>query len=375
MGIPDADTKIRIRSLDVFKGIAIIAIVSIHVLYMQEGMETIGERSLLLQYLSLGLMFFFIISGYFYRSNRTFGENIRNRVMQLFVKTSACVILFPLILYVFLWFCGQPQDFSEYVSNIVKYLVGGARVAEPIYHEVSCYVPFMVCMGYYFLLVMAGAFVIFYASVKKLLKNDYALVAAIAILLSITAVAVETVHVWLPFYAQLIPLAAAFMLVGARMGKIKLLEKMNEQGVMHRKTLITVTISALLSVVLIVVFPTGGNFSFMYFGEYGGYSVFSFFIISVSACIVFMYACMIIAKIPVVSTVLAYFGGATLAILLIHEFIVKIVISPFIELPATKPFPSMSPEWSAVVIIATLLLCVLFIEISPRLLKKLKAST
>ena len=93
-GLPEhvtmTDQK-RLISVDVLKGILIVAIVFIHLVISRDivstadaadiegytvGSESIG--SLVIQALYLGLMAFFVFSGYFYRPGRGFVENMRN---------------------------------------------------------------------------------------------------------------------------------------------------------------------------------------------------------------------------------------------------------------------------------------------------------
>ena len=86
----------RISGVDGLKGIVIIGVVFVHLVLLGGVNREDGEdMPLIMQILYLGLMSFFIITGYFFRPGKGFIGNIRSRSL-LFVALVSSVVLLPL---------------------------------------------------------------------------------------------------------------------------------------------------------------------------------------------------------------------------------------------------------------------------------------
>ena len=80
----------RVRSIDVFKGVAILIIVFCHICFATKS--DVGSPNAVIQTLYLGLMVFLMISGYFYRPERSFAENMKKRVTVLLLALVICCV-------------------------------------------------------------------------------------------------------------------------------------------------------------------------------------------------------------------------------------------------------------------------------------------
>ena len=101
--------KPRVRSLDMYKGIAILGVIAVHVFIfptMQQGEAEGSGMPLVVQALYLGLLGFFAISGYFYRPNRGFANNVKKRLLIL--------VLLPSLSHNF---DRTPEEYSSAVSG------------------------------------------------------------------------------------------------------------------------------------------------------------------------------------------------------------------------------------------------------------------
>jgi len=94
--------------------------------------------------------------------------------------------------------------------------------------------------------------------------------------------------------------------------------------------------------VLVYLFPPGVKFNFAYFGEYGGLSAFPFFIEGILVFIVFSYVAMLFARIPLLSDMFAVCGKYSLALAVLHIFVVRVILALFYTLPTDTVFPPLS---------------------------------
>jgi hypothetical protein len=100
--------------------------------------------------------------------------------------------------------------------------------------------------------------------------------------------------------------------------------------------------SLLVLAILMYLFPPGVKFNFTYFGEYGGLSAFPFLFEGLLVFVIFSYVSMIIARIPVISDVFAICGKYSLALCVLHVFVVRMILALFYTLPVDTVFPPMS---------------------------------
>ena len=175
----------RIQSFDIIKGIMMIAIVLIHILYLAEtGSDRPTSSSpIVIQMLYLGMMLFFISSGYFYRPNRTPGQNIKRRLVQLLIPIVVGNIALPTILFVYLTILGQNPTLDDLLPSY-KAIIGGVNVFRPYEAESLDVGMCFVYNGYYFLQIMTVAFVFFYLIMDTVLDDPKKLIIAIIIMIT-----------------------------------------------------------------------------------------------------------------------------------------------------------------------------------------------
>ena len=141
--------------MDVFKGLAISFIAVLHIaIVARAGMS---EPSPLLQALYLGLVGFFIMSGYFFRPGRGFKENMRCRVKVLFIGLVAAAFILPIISFIWCTIWGQPTGFDDLVDCWMR-TFAVERTMVPFDEKL----PWAICgfsMGYYYLWCILGGFI------------------------------------------------------------------------------------------------------------------------------------------------------------------------------------------------------------------------
>jgi len=215
------------RCIDVMKGIVIIGVVLSHIVISKYSEA--GTPAFYLHVLYLGLMGFFLISGYFYRPDRCFLYNMIKRFKQLLLAVALCALLLPNIQYGWLAVLGQAPGFDDYVLAL-QWGFGQYQVFEPLPADLYHNRMYPICgaeVGYYFIWTMLTAFIIFYALADHVAKDNRRLAAMIIALLIITALGCEFGRYRLPFFIELVPIASVFMFAGAGMAKYGIAERID----------------------------------------------------------------------------------------------------------------------------------------------------
>lgn len=328
----------RLRTADTLKGILILGVVFVHMFMLNQVDDTERSVPLLLQPLYISLMGFFIISGYFLPSGSTYFENIRKR-SKLLIVLIICSITLPIILYLWLCALGQSPSLDDLWLSItssldIQNIFRPLDLADPIKVCYSAYV-------HYFLWVMFWSFLIFYAVAERVTSNRRLFVITILIL-----IAAEAILIWigirLPFDATLIPISTSFMLSGAFISKMDFLERLDSKELYSSHTWIPLMISVTLLIVLVYLFPPGVKFNFSYLGEYGGLSAFPFFVEGFLVFVIFAYMSAVLARVPILSDFFVICGRYSLALAVLHIFIVRMVLAVFYTLPTDTVFPPLS---------------------------------
>jgi len=374
----------RLRSVDILKGILIVAVVFVHLLISRSdilvtaadaasigGSEgSPGIASLVIQALYLGLMFFFIFSGYFYRPGRGFVANMKKRSIQLVVALSICAIILPMIIYGLMAICGKAPDMEDLLSAF-QWGFGLNGVFEPY----DVFTPHPLCggsVGYYYLWGMFWGFLIFYFLADHVYDDWKKSVVAIITLLVITLLLREFFPVKLPMYAQMGPIAAAFMLTGMMMAKMKLIERIESFDPTSRYSYSLLFGSLIIVVVMVYLFPPGLEFDYLNFGEFGGYSVIPYYIEAVAMFIFMTHLAMVLYKVIGLRQMFTVCGQHTLGILLLHGPIATMMIVPFYDLSSGSWFPdTMGLIPSVIVTIVTIVVCLLICIYGKTLLGRL----
>ena len=354
----------RLKTADVLKGILILGVVFVHMFMLNEVDNSGRSVSLVLQPLYMGLIGFFVISGYFLPSG-DYITRIKKR-SGLLIALTVCSLVLPVALYIWLWALGQPSTIDDLVNSIVasfdnQNLFSPLDKANPIKVCFSAY-------AQYFLWVMFWSFLIFYTIADRVLADRRLFAVTILLLLAAEAVFVY-IDRTLPFDATLIPICVAFMLLGAALSKKHFLERLETAEWKSLSTWTPLIASLLVLAVLIYLFPPGVKFNFTYFGEYGGLSAFPFFVEGALVFIIFSYLSMINARIPVLSYILSVCGRYCLALALFHIFVVRVILAVFYTLPTDTVFPPLS----TVQILVLAFFDIAFIIILRMLVEKKKA--
>ena len=321
----EAEFGSRLKSLDVFKGLGIFFIVILHLaIVARSGMS---ELSPLLQALYLGLVGYFVMSGYFYRPGKGFRYNMGRRVKYLFIGLVIAAVCLPIVSFIWCSIWGQPTGFDDLVDCWIRTF--GLEHSFIPYDE---RVPWAICgfsMGYYYLWCMLGAFIIFYAVADRIRDDPKLGLLTILVLVSVTALYRELFDFALPFYLNLVPIAAAFMICGMYMAKIDFASKVESGNFGDIRWWAPFIICTLALLILVFIFPPSITFDLMNFGKYGGYSAFVYIIEGMLAFVMITYASFFISKIPLLSVVFERLGEHTMGILLLHVFIAKVILAPF----------------------------------------------
>jgi len=358
----------RLKSPDIFKGIAISFIVILHLAIVSKG--DVGDPAPFIQALYLGLVGFFIMSGYFFKPGRGFKENMRRRSRLFLMLLIVTAVVLPLISFLWCSLWGQPTDLDDLVFCLTR-TFAIERTLVPFDERL----PWAICgfsMGYYFLWCMLFAFVIFYAVADRI-RDDVRLGAlAIAVLLGITIAYRELFDFSLPMYVNLSPIAAAFMICGMYLAKFDLVGKVESGAVRDPKWWGLFLGSTGILLVLVYMLPPSIDFDYMGFGDYGGFSAIPYILEGVLSFVMILYISFFFSKIPVISTVFEKIGEHTMGILLLHVFVAKMALAPFYTFNDVDCLPAEFAGVARLVLsFASLLVSYLICEYGPKVLERL----
>jgi len=367
----EASQPVHYRSLDVLKGMIMVVIVFGHVMITaRDGGSEGGGMPVIVQALYLGLMAFFIMSGYFYRPGRGFVESITKRAKQILIPLFLAVVLLPLILFVYLNILGYGLPISDYIEAVI-WGSGWSHVFEPLDSYIVDAVS-QISWGLYFLFVMFWAFIIFYALADRVVNDTRKAVAVIAILLVIQALMVEFIDIRLPMHLNKVPIAAAFMFAGALLARTDYFNRL-ENGKKDARYFLLPVISLAAGIGLCYVFQPNIVFDKGIFGSYGGWSVFPYFIEALLIFIPITYIGYAFSLIPKVSDAFAIIGRHTLGIILLHPLVGRMIAGTFVTINANQFVPDEVGVVARIALaIVTIIICVLICEAIPRVLDRIK---
>ncbi len=368
MLMKDSGNVVRSQSMDIFKGVAISIIVILHIGIVAKS--NVGDPAPPVQALYLGLVGFFIMSGYFFKPGRGFRENMRRRVKVLLL--ALLVAAFGLSLISFLWcsLWGQPTDFED-----LLHCIGRAFTLERSFVDFDAKIPWAICgftMGYYFLWVLLGACIIFYAVADRI-RDDWKLgLVVVAILLIITIVYRELFSFSLPFNINLCPMAAVFMIVGMYLAKLDLAGMIESARVKDPKYWGLFLGSTAVLLVMVYTLPPSIDFDFMDFGQYGGYSAIPYVVEGTLAFIMLLYLFFFLSKVPLISSLFVVIGRHTMGILILHVFIAKVIMAPFFTFDDVVCLSAdLQGIWRILLALASLAISCLICMYGPVILRRL----
>jgi fucose 4-O-acetylase-like acetyltransferase len=330
--VPKDGGNTRLRILDVYKGIAILGVIITHVVLLQNGMGgKAGDTSAIVQFLFSGLIMFMVISGYFYKPGSSFLHNVKKRVVTLLVVYFAAIVVMTSVMYLYLLIIGYDLSSYDLVDVIVKVAFGKANfvdmTSDEFFDLMQPMAPFEVTVMMYYLGILAD----------RVLKDWRMAVVAILILFGITSLYMEFVHIQLPLFAYYAPMVAGFLLVGALLSKVRFAE-MLETGYRTRNFWLVLIIATVLSALCLLLFPAQTDVVYGRIGT-GPLRVYTFAATSLSCGIVQLYVVLLLSKIPGVSHLFNDMGKNIIYLFLLHMLVAKMLIAPFVELPADKFIP------------------------------------
>ncbi len=334
-------SKSRVRSIDILKAAAIIGVVLAHIAFIQNQDDIIepamGSVFPISEFFYAVLPGFLVMSGYFYRSD-SLRANLVRRVLPILVVFVVSTVVLTLIMYGYLVVLGYEMSFDKMIGDMGQMLIGREcfmDIYDPSFNAARAFDVYDISLPYYFLQIMIVGYLIFYPIADYVLKDWKRTAASIVILLTITCVYMETIHIQLPFFAQLGPVVAAFYIAGAFLGKCRIAETL-ESGWRERRFWLIFLLALTISVVLIVLFPTRMAFVHSVFGDYGGYSVYTFFLLALSCGGACMFIAALLANLNRIAGAIMCIGRETLVIFILHMFVAKALIAPFVELEPDK---------------------------------------
>jgi len=335
-----AESTSRITSIDVFKGILIVGIVIIHVIALS---NPLSERSypIYLECAYMGLMSFFLISGYFYRPDRSLKENLGKRSKQLLLALVASSIIFSFFIYIWMSLNGYALSLNDLVDAILSGLSFNHIGADP-----ALAINRPICettLVNYFMWAIFMAFLVFYPTAKYILSDGKRFIVAVVFMLVLQCIMTQYFRYTLPFSLHLVPMAVAMMYTGAFLAKFKLIERIDAIRPKDWKYWGPFFACLIAAVVLVAIFPSRCSFDLMRFGDYGGLSVFPFMLEALAMMVVYAYVSVILTKVPLVFQFFSYSGKHSLALAFLHGVVAKTMLVPFYEFDTASIFPSDVP--------------------------------
>ena len=328
--------KNRIVTLDLMKGIAIVGVVVLHlaVLQMHSGAMDDGSNfSFSVKAIPYSVFCaFIIISGYFHVRGRGFLENIKKRILRYLIYFVIAVFLLNSAMYLILLLQGYDLDPSSLWDVIWKTLVGkGAfsNLQDAAVYGGAILAPFEVTHALYFFQLLIVGFVIFYAVADRVLDDNRKLFAAIFILITITVLYIQFVGILLPFYAHLGPLAAAFLLIGAYMKKIDFYGRL-ENATKDKKYWPIFAASIIVLLAMCFLTPKDPSLLNCNVGPFGGFSFYTFVILTIAGCVAFSYIMSWFKDLRVMKGTFGKAGECTIEIFVFHMFVAKCLACPFV---------------------------------------------
>ncbi|MCQ2070014.1 MAG: acyltransferase [archaeon] len=366
----------RLVTLDITKGIIMVIIVFGHLLFLNVdltggggGGNDVPTAPSVLQAFLTGLMVFFVISGYFYRPHHGYVKNVKKRVIALFLSSALCFIVLPLVMALYLVVFGQAVDLSNYPDDVL--LLFGELLFQPLTANEPLPFNFSIHLGYYYLQAITCGFIIFYAVADWALKSTRNMVVSIAVFLMLQMAIVDLLDMHLPFMLHLAPITTAFMLFGAFLGREKVVEKF-EAGLYRTKENIVLTVASTAAMFLVAyIFPPDAVYRYCIFGYYGGVSVLSYSLIALLLMPLILNVFFCIGRLEIPRRILTAIGRHTLAILLFHSMLIKMILAPFYTIPYGNWFPPISFVQSLIVGCLAIFFAVVIASYGPKLIKRL----
>ena len=360
----------RYRSPDVLKGFVIFAITIVHIVLSSGAAIGSGEPNLVIQIVYLGLMVFFIISGYFYKPGSGFRSNMKKRVSQILVALVLCSFIIPIILYVWLVLLGYQMDINDYIEAVKSgFWLNNMFITPEAYH----YYPYSSgFVGYYFLWIMFWSFIVFYALIERVIDDIRKIAAVILVLLVIELALCILTDVNFPMGFKEVPIGTAFLFLGHVLSRYHLLETIEGMELRTKRFWLPFLACLIVGIALCLIVHPGVLFDGARFGSIGPAAVFTFFVEAGCMCVVYLYLAAFVAKIPVISKGLEVMGNHTLGILLYHGSVATVLFSLIATLNHDSWFPPVDMTSRLAIWAATLIICLVICIYGPKMIEAVR---
>ncbi len=357
----------RIGILDLYKGMAIMGVIITHLVLLQNGTDgRTGDPLPVVQFMFSGLIMFIVISGYFYKPGKSYLENVRSRVVPLFVIFIVLTVVMTVLMYLYLMALGY--DLSQYslIDTIVGAVLGKGYAFVDFtspeflpYAEVPA--PFFVTIQMYYLGVLCFAYLIFFALIDRVMDDWRKLLAAIVVLFLISSAYIEFVHLQTPFYIHMAPMFAGFLMVGALLKKVNFAHFL-ENGLRDKQYWIGFLVAIICTALTLILFPAETDVTLGKIGNYGIFTVFTFAATSLSCGIAQLFLAAILLKLPIWNSLFLHMGKEVFPLYLYHMIVCKMLIAPFVTLGTDHniPLPFAEALIMAFVTIAVILVLTYF---------------
>jgi len=281
-----------------------------------------------------GLPMFMVITGYFYKSGRSYVDNVKHRVVPVVLLLVISTVFLTSLMYGYMWMLGYDLGGYDLFNDILTIIIGKESfniIGSEGFTAGAVLAPYDISAGFYYLQILTVGLLIFYALADYVIDDWRKCVTAIFALFSFTALYLETVNIQLPFSAQIGPVVAAFLLLGAMLGRYNVAYYI-ENKYREPKYWLVFGIILVCAIASVILFPTGMNLYNSKFGSNGILSVFTFLITSILCGAVLWYLATFIIKVPVVSRIFTYAGLNSIVLYILHMFVAKLITAPFYDI-------------------------------------------
>ena len=310
----------RDSSFDISKGLGILVIVFFHLFDFTTDLSVI-----LIELAAVWRMcYFFVISGYFYKDNRTPTANVRRRVKQLlkpYIEYSLGIWLLTVIYNLIT----KSYTFVQCVWQYVQFLVSRQTLSLlgitlntgiPADRTIKAPgVPFPnIVVPFWFVITMLFAYIIFFYIARWALSSTARFASVSGGLIMVSFLLNQYVDP-LPWNFQNVPMCVALLLIGALLGKYKALGKEKLHGVW---SLINSAVALGIILVLELVWKQIGSFAGGMLYVQGAVEVFVCIVFGLLGAYISISVCRYIAKVRFLSKIFSWVGVRSMPILLVH---------------------------------------------------------
>ncbi len=345
MGVTEG--KARLKTMDFAKGIIMLAIVFAHFSTLMKATGSSGSGgNPILTFGYSALILYFIISGYFYNPARMTPEKAKARVLKLAFAFVLVYTVLPTILYGYMSLLGN-QDLSlDGLLGCYIILFGSPEMLNA-YDPIAVYTHSIPgCFGgsYYIMCIMFGSAAL-YAVGPRIYGDVRRTAATVLVLVAAAALMRQFLPIRPPFYLDLLPMVLALMILGAEMGRFRLVERLESLEIFREWRFWAAFAGCIaLSAVMFTYLSPGMTLHLTNYGAYDGLSAFPYFIEMVMVGFVFFTLLSLMSRIPGLYHLFDFIGKHTLAVIFFHLFIAKLVLAPFVvfDTSAWVPYGSLS---------------------------------